>query len=189
MSAALLLWSAASSALCVQRPCALLISGTKLCAPRRSTPLACQGTAENDDAVGIGTQVDDKELTGSIITFSGLSDEFKVLVMDSFKKRNRERLISGLEQYNGLEGMIEAYVEAGRVKGWTRAEAESEVVRYLQRRALRNEGGLEGDGQDNATFALLALLVATVAYNLATAAWSPLSGEGPQAASFQLPPW
>ena len=39
------------------------------------------------------------------------------------------------------------------------ATGEGEVVRYLQRQALADEGGIDGDGQDKAAFALLALLI------------------------------
>ena len=109
----------------------------------------------------------DKELTGSVISYSDLAPEMQALVMDALKRRNRERLMADQDQYDGLQGMIDAYVELGKAKGWTPEEAESEVVRYLQRRALRAEGGLEGDGQDNASFALLALLGASVVYGLA----------------------
>ena len=60
--------------------------------------------------------------------------------------------------------MISAYEELGKEKGWTRADAESEVVRYLQRRAIAAEGSLDGDGQDNATFGLLAFAIALALY-------------------------
>lgn len=62
---------------------------------------------------------------------------------------------------------MDAYEVLGAEKGWTREEAESEVVRYLQRKSLAVEGGV-GDGlggQDYASFGLLALLITTVVYN------------------------
>ena len=111
---------------------------------------------------------EDKELTGSTIKFSELSDEMGALVMTALAQRDRERLLSGQEKYETLEGMISAYEELGKEKGWTRADAESEVVRYLQRRAIAAEGSLDGDGQDNATFGLLAFAIALALYGAAT---------------------
>ena len=111
---------------------------------------------------------EDKELTGSTIKFSELSDEMGALVMTALAQRDRERLLSGQEKYETLDGMISAYEELGKEKGWTRADAESEVVRYLQRRAIAAEGSLDGDGQDNATFGLLAFAIALALYGAAT---------------------
>ena len=81
--------------------------------------------------------------------------------------------------------MIDAYVEeaAAAGLGWTRAEAESEVVRYLQRRALADEGGIDGDGQDKAAFALLALLI-----GLLSALFAQNTGMIEAPAKFELPP-
>ena len=56
-------------------------------------------------------------------------------------------------------------------------------MRYLQRQALANEGGLDGDGQDKAAFALLALLLGLVSSQLLQA-----SGLNPDMPAFQLPP-
>ena len=83
-------------------------------------------------------------------------------------KRDRARLLNGQPKYETVEGMIEAYVELGKPKGWTREEAESEVVRYLQRQALRSEGGLDGSAQDTPTFVLLGLAVVSLVYGIAT---------------------
>ena len=120
---------------------------------------------------------EDKELTGSTIKFSELSDEMGALVMTALAQRDRERLLSGQEKYETLDGMISAYEELGKEKGWTRADAESEVVRYLQRRAIAAEGSLDGDGQDNATFGLLAFAIALALYGAATGS----GGGGPTA--------
>ena len=54
----------------------------------------------------------------------------------------------------------------GKEKGLSLQEAEDEVVRFLQRRALLDEGGLEGDPQEVFTFGLLALLVGGIIYSL-----------------------
>ena len=60
---------------------------------------------------------------------------------------------------------VDAYEVLGAEKGWSREEAESEVVRYLCRKSLAVEGGFEGGGQDYASFALLTLLIGTLVYN------------------------
>ena len=52
----------------------------------------------------------------------------------------------------------------GNNRGMSVTEAEDEVVRYLQRQALMDEGGLEGDPQEVVTFALLAFLIGGIAY-------------------------
>lgn len=54
----------------------------------------------------------------------------------------------------------------GNNRGISVAEAEDEVVRFLQRQALLDEGGLEGDPQEVVTFVLLALLVGGIGYSL-----------------------
>jgi len=109
----------------------------------------------------------DMELTGSIIRYADLSEEFQQLVDAALVRRDRARLLNGQPKYGSVEGMIDAYVELGKPKGWTRVEAESEVVRYLQRQALRSEGGLDGSAQDTPTFVLLGVVVASAAYGLA----------------------
>ena len=80
--------------------------------------------------------------------------------------RDRARVMEGKPKYETVERMVDEYerLATGAGKDWSRAEAESEVVRYLCRRSLAVEGGLEGDGQDKAAFALLALLLSTVVY-------------------------
>ena len=74
---------------------------------------------------------------------------------------DRNRVLQDKPSYKDINGMIESYVEEADKAGlgWTKQEAESEVVRYLMRQALADEGGLDGDGQDKAAFALLALLL------------------------------
>ena len=108
------------------------------------------------------------QLTGSIIRLADLEPEFQDLCRAMLVKRDRARLLEGKPKYETVEGMIEAYVELGKPKGWTREEAESEVVRYLQRQALRSEGGLDGSAQDTPTFVLLGLALASLVYGIAT---------------------
>ena len=106
------------------------------------------------------------QLTGSIIRLADLEPEFQDLVQAALVRRDRARLLNGQSKYETVEGMIDAYVELGKPKGWTREEAESEVVRYLQRQALRAEGGLDGSAQDTPTFVLLGLAVVSLVYGL-----------------------
>lgn len=110
---------------------------------------------------------EDMELTGSIITYADLSEDFQQLVDEALMRRDRARMLNGQPKYGSVEGMIDAYEELGKPKGWTRVEAESEVVRYLQRQALRDEGGLDGSAQDTPTFVLLGLVVASAIYGAA----------------------
>ena len=112
------------------------------------------------------------QLTGSIIRLADLEPEFQDLCRAMLVRRDRARLLNGQSKYETVEGMIEAYVVLGKPKGWTREEAESEVVRYLQRQALRSEGGLDGSAQDTPTFVLLGLAIASLVYGI-------VSKEGP----------
>jgi len=109
---------------------------------------------------------DERGLTGEVITYEGLPGETRMMVDEALAARDRARVMEGKPKYETVERMVDEYerlaTEAG--KDWSRAEAESEVVRYLCRRSLAVEGGLEGDGQDKAAFALLALLLSTVVY-------------------------
>lgn len=108
-----------------------------------------------------------------LIKFSSISDDYKELVKTALERLDRNRVLQGKPKYETIEGMIDSYVEASADAGynWTREEAESEVTRYMMRQALADEGGIgndgKGDGQDNAAFALLALLVGIVGYKLA----------------------
>ena len=142
-------------------------------------PIAVFASADASDAeAAAASGDDDKGLTGSIIAYDDLSEEFKELANAALKRRDRARVLEGKTKYGSVQGMVEAYTELGKEKGWTPEEAESEVVRYLQRQALRDEGGLDGAGQELPTFVLLGLLVVSIVYGL-------LSGSG---GSFELPP-
>jgi len=127
----------------------------------------------------------DKQLSNpNIISYAEISDEFKPLVNVALSKLDTYRALSGKPKYETVDGMIDSYVQEASAAGlgWTREEAESEVVRYLQRRALADEGGIDGDGQDKAAFALLALLIGLVSSLLAQKAGLI------EAPPFQLPP-
>ena len=103
-----------------------------------------------------------KQMSSSeLITFAGLTDEWQSLTKAALLRLDRNRVLQDKPSYKDINGMIESYVEEADKAGlgWTKQEAESEVVRYLMRQALADEGGLDGDGQDKAAFALLALLL------------------------------
>ena len=97
-----------------------------------------------------------------------LADQDLALV--ALQRLDKNRVLQGKPKYGDLDGMIASYIEATAERGmdWSADEAESEVVRYLSRQALADEGGLDGDGQDNANFALLALLLGLAGYAAAS---------------------
>ena len=99
-----------------------------------------------------------------------MSPEFQDLSMIALTRLDKFRAMSGKPKYETLDGMIETYMRetAERGMNWTREEAESECCRYLQRQALADEGGVDGDGQDKAAFGMLAGLLALVGYGTAT---------------------
>jgi len=109
-----------------------------------------------------------KGLSGPLITYAGISPEMRILVDEAFTKRNRERTMTDKAAYESIDSMIEAYVEIGAEQSWTRLDAESEVVRFLQRRALVNEGGFTGAPQDYAAQVMLVLLLGTAGYSTAS---------------------
>mmetsp|Transcript_32302 Transcript_32302/g.76934 ORF Transcript_32302/g.76934 Transcript_32302/m.76934 type:complete len:172 (-) Transcript_32302:114-629(-) len=141
-------------------------------AMRGSPRVLAMATVDDSAAASAPVEGVDKELTGSIIRLADLEPEFQDLCQAMLVRRDRARLLDGKSKYETVEGMIEAYVELGKPKGWTREEAESEVVRYLQRQALRSEGGLDGSAQDTPTFVLLAFAIGALVYGI-------VSKEGP----------
>ena len=128
---------------------------------RTSPPAMC---ATEDKQATNDKQMSNPEL----IRFSSLTDEWQALSVAALKRLDRNRFMQGKPKYETIEGMTDAYVEeaSNAGLGWTRDDAESEVVRYLMRQALADEGGIGeggGDGQDKAAFALLSLLLGVVA--------------------------
>ena len=88
------------------------------------------------------------------------------------QRLDRNRVLGGKPKYETVEGMIDSYVEEATKAGlgWSREDAESEVVRYLRRQALADEGGFGEGGagpQDTAAFALLGLLAGLATLNVA----------------------
>lgn len=137
-----------------------------LVARRPLPPVASEAEATPSDGAAADAPVD-KELSGSTIRYDDLSEDMQQLVQEALARRDRARLLEGKPKYNSVQGMVDAYVELGKPKGWTREDAESEVVRYLQRQALRSEGGLDGSAQELPTFALLALVIVSAGYGYA----------------------
>lgn len=171
-------------AICCVLLCCFCVEVTSFAAQVRAVPSlgarrahALQAVASGDPAQEEGGGGIDKQLSSqTLITYASISDEFKPLVHTALAKLDRGRVMQGKPKYETVEGMIDAYVEESQRAGlnWTREESESEVVRYLQRQALANEGGVTGDGQDKAAFALLSLLVALLAAQAAQ--WAGLIG-------------
>ena len=89
------------------------------------------------------SEVDKQMSSTNLVTYDEATDDWKRLMETSIKRIDKSRVMSGKAKYETVEGMIDAYVEeaASAGLGWTRAEAESEVVRYLKRQALADEGG------------------------------------------------
>ena len=103
-----------------------------------------------------------------LISYDTLSDDFKAVIDLQLAERNKERILSGQPKYESIADFAAAYMEyEGKEKGLSLAECESEVLRFLQRRALLSEGALDGDAQDYATFGLLAVLLAGAGFALA----------------------
>lgn len=135
--------------------------------------------------------VDKQMSSDKIITFAGQPDDMKALIEAALKRLDRNRAMQGKPKHETVDAMISSYVEeaAQAGLGWTREEAESEVVYYLRRQALADEGGIggggKGDGQDKAAFAMLGLLGLTgLASGLQSQGLLPDAGANPLA----LPP-
>ena len=96
-----------------------------------------------------------KQMTSDkLITFVELG-EMGPLCQVALTRLDKNRVLQGKPKYETIDGMIDAYVEEADKAGlgWTRADAESEVCRYLRKQALADEGGIGGgggDGQDSA---------------------------------------
>mgnify|MGYP006086572409 CR=1 FL=1 len=108
----------------------------------------------------------DKQMTSTeLITFEEATDDWKRLMETSLARIDKGRVMQGKPKYSTVDGMVEAYVEEADKAGlgWTRAEAESEVVRYLKRQALADEGGEKSP--DNAFILIFAVIVIFSAYS------------------------
>ena len=114
----------------------------------------------NADAAAV-----DKQMSSStLVTYAETNEDFKALMLAALKRLDKNRVLQGKPKYETVEGMIDAYVEEASQAGlgWTRAEAESEVVRYLKRQALADEGGEKAP--DNVFIGIFALIVLYSAY-------------------------
>jgi hypothetical protein len=102
-----------------------------------------------------------------LITLATLSPEYRAMVDGALATRNKERILSGLEKYESIEAMVESYKDyEGRDQGLSDAQCEDAVLRFLQRRALLEEGGTDGGPQEIVTFGLLAMLVGGIAFSV-----------------------
>ena len=105
-----------------------------------------------------------------LITWASLDKTGKEMIEMALETRNRERILSGEPKYENIDAMIDAYVEfEGEKEGLSRQQCEDLVLRFLQKRALMEEGAADiTDPQTLVTFGLLALIVLGGAYNVAT---------------------
>lgn len=116
------------------------------------------------DESSAATSNDDKKL----ITIASLKGESLDLLLYTLDQRNKERFLEGKEQYKSIEAMVEEYLEyEGKTLDMSYAECEDAVLRYLQKKAIMDEGadGL-GDPQTVVAFGLLGALVIGIAANL-----------------------
>ncbi|KAL3898845.1 MAG: hypothetical protein SGPRY_012760, partial [Prymnesium sp.] len=92
-----------------------------------------------------------------LISLAEASEEFRGACELALAARNEERLLEGKQPYPSIEAMIDAYMEfEGAGLGYSRARCESDVLRYLQKRSLMDEGKL--DWSDPRTFLSFGLL-------------------------------
>lgn len=102
-----------------------------------------------------------------LVARATMSAEYLTMVEGALAQRNKERILAGQPVYEDLQAMINSYIEfEGRDKGMSDAACEDAVIRYLQRKALLDEGGYEGDPQELVTFALLGALLLGGAYQI-----------------------
>ena len=79
-----------------------------------------------------GAPPPDKQMSSEeLVTYAEVNEDFRRLMGTALSRIDRNRAMQGKKRYETVEGMIDAYVDeaANAGLGWTRAEAESEVVR------------------------------------------------------------
>ena len=96
-----------------------------------------------------------------LVTYASLDEDYKTLIDGALMNRNKVRIMEGKPKYNDVAAMVDAYYEfEGAEKGMSKEACENEVIRYLQRAALMDEGGFDiKDPQTIVTFGLLIFLV------------------------------
>ena len=107
----------------------------------------------------------DKQMSSEKLErYADVTEDFNKLMLAALARLDKSRVMNGKPKYETVEGMIDAYVEeaAKAGLGWTREDAESEVVRFLKRQALADEGGEKSP--DNAFIGIFALIVIYSAY-------------------------
>ena len=107
----------------------------------------------------------DKQMSSEKLErYADVTEDFNKLMLAALARLDKSRVMNGKPKYETVEGMIDAYVEeaAKAGLGWTREDAESEVVRFLKRQALADEGGEKSP--DNAFIGIFALIVLYSAY-------------------------
>ena len=119
----------------------------RMCAPE--TPPPASGAA-------------DKQMSqpDELVKLADVTPDFRILMEQALVRLDRKRRLEGKPKYEDIDGMIDAYVEeAGKAGlGWTREDAESEVVRFLKRQALNDEGS-PGQNPDDVFIGIFAIIV------------------------------
>ena len=103
--------------------------------------------------------VDKQMSSDDLVTYADCNEDFRKLMAAALKRIDTNRVLQGKPKYETVDGMIDAYVDeaASAGLGWTREDAESEVVRYLKRQAMADEGGEKAP--DNVFIGIFALIV------------------------------
>jgi hypothetical protein len=105
---------------------------------------------------------EDKQMSrpDDLVTLAETTTDFRALMEAALVRLDKRRRLEGQPKYETIDGMVDSYVEeaAKAGLGWTRAEAESEVVRFLKRKALANEGS-PGQNPDDVFIGIFAIIV------------------------------
>jgi len=104
----------------------------------------------------------------SLALYESMDAEGKATIDGALQQRNKMRVLSGLPRYESLADFVRAYMEyEGKEKGISEEEAEREVLQFLQKLAIMDEGGADfKDPQTIVTFALLAALLVGIGSSL-----------------------
>ena len=116
----------------------------------------------SDDEPPDARPLTDKQMSrpDELVALSDVTPDFLVLMEAALSRLDKKRRLEGRPAYRTIEAMIDAYVEeaANAGLGWSREEAESEVVRFLKRQALADEGS-PGSNPDDVFIGIFALIV------------------------------
>jgi|Transcript_56507 hypothetical protein len=95
--------------------------------------------------------------------YPSMDGEDKTTIDAALIARNKQRILMGQPRYDSLSDFVAAYMNFEDGKGLSVAEAEAEVLGYLQKQSILDEGGADlSDPQTAVTFGLLVALVAGI---------------------------